>query len=261
MMMNNHFFHLVKHSPWPILMSFSVMNSGAGVIHWISAGSWEAFVLFLFILVLVVWQWWRDVIREALYEGVRSTKINFMISTGVMMFILSEVCFFSSFFWAYFYYSLSPDFGLGMAWPPMGIEVVDYLGIPFLNTLILLGSGVFITWCHHSIINFNLLGAKLSLALCVFLGIYFLLVQMYEYFHMSFSFSESVFGCSFFILTGFHGFHVLVGLLYIIVNLFRLMRNSFSSTSILGLEYAIWYWHFVDLVWLFLYCFVYWWGC
>nr|YP_087055.1 cytochrome c oxidase subunit III [Tetraleurodes acaciae]AAU14159.1 cytochrome oxidase subunit III [Tetraleurodes acaciae] len=260
-MMENHFFRLVWPSPWPITLSFSLLNLGAGVIYWIK--SYDILPLFFFFILsfLIVGQWWRDVIREAVFEGKRSTKINLMINSGVILFIVSEICFFGSFFWAYFYFSLSPDYSLGVSWPPKGIVVVDYLGIPFLNTLILLASGVFITWAHYSVINNSFYMAKTSLFFCAMLGLYFLMVQGYEYVNMSFSFTESVFGSSFFTLTGFHGFHVLVGLIFIFINLIRLMRNYFSPTGLLGLEYSIWYWHFVDLVWPFLYCFIYWWGC
>lgn len=260
MIMRNHSFHLVNPRPWPILMSFRLLNAGFGLIYWILTNNFNWFLCFFFFSTLVVVQWWRDVIREAGYEGARSAQINFIIRAGVILFIVSEICFFSSFFWAYFYFRLSPDFSLGMSWPPLGISVVDYLGIPFLNTIILLGSGFYITWCHYSILNFNMMLSKLTLIFCIFLGIYFLLVQLYEYKHISFRFRERTFGRTFFTLTGFHGFHVLVGLIFIVVNFLRLSSNSFSRCGLLGLEYSIWYWHFVDLVWLFLYCFVYWWG-
>nr|AOS49780.1 cytochrome c oxidase subunit III [Aleurocanthus camelliae] len=260
MMMSNHFFHLVNVSPWPILTSLSLLNLASSVIEWTLTGGYQFLFMFIAQVSLVSYQWWRDVVREAFYEGWRSAKTNTMISAGVMLFILSEVCFFSSFFWAYFYYSLSPDHSIGLCWPPAGIMSIDFMGIPFLNTLILLGSGFFITWCHYSIMINSYSIAKQTLIICCLLGVYFISIQMYEYMNLEFSFSDSVYGSSFYILTGFHGLHVLVGLLFIYINLVRLTIVSFSSLMMMGLEYSIWYWHFVDLVWLFLYCFVYWWG-
>nr|ALC75996.1 cytochrome c oxidase subunit III [Bemisia afer] len=258
MMMNNHYFHLVKTSPWPILSAVNLINMGIGLIKWITSSSF--FFFFLALSIFIMAQWWRDVIREPLYEGFRSTKINLTISLGMLFFIISEVWFFISFFWAYFYFSLSPDMSMGLMWPPYGISSFSYMDIPLLNTLILLISGFFVTWSHHSLISFNLNLAKMSLMLSMITGGYFLFIQSYEYTNSGFSFNDSVFGNSFFILTGFHGFHVIIGLLFISVSWFRLINKSFSPLSFYGFEYSIWYWHFVDLVWLFLYVFLYWWG-
>nr|YP_009027756.1 cytochrome c oxidase subunit III [Bemisia afer]AHC02249.1 cytochrome oxidase subunit III [Bemisia afer] len=259
MMMNNHYYHLVKYSPWPILAALNLASLGVSLVKWITMNSFF-FFFFLLLTILIVAQWWRDVIRETLYEGCRSNKINLTINLGMAFFIVSELWFFISFFWAYFYFSLSPDMSMGLAWPPHGITPMNFMDIPLLNTLTLLTSGFFITWSHHSLINYSFSMARAALFSSIVTGGYFLSIQLYEYMNSTFSFCDSVFGNCFFILTGFHGIHVMIGLLFISVSYLRMVKKSFSPLFFHGFEYSIWYWHFVDLVWLFLYMFLYWWG-
>nr|YP_010999046.1 cytochrome c oxidase subunit III [Pealius mori]WPM91804.1 cytochrome c oxidase subunit III [Pealius mori]CAD5105721.1 cytochrome c oxidase subunit 3 [Pealius mori] len=260
MMMSNHFFHLVNFSPWPILMAFNLINVGSSIIIMILNKELIPVSIAVILVLMIKFQWWRDVVREALYEGAHSKMVKQGISMGVLSFIISELCFFVSFFWMYFYLSLSPDMVMGMVWPPAGITSVNFLDIPLLNTLILLASGFFITWSHYSLMKSSDSEMKISYVTAILLGIYFFIIQMYEYYELSFDLSDSAFGSSFFILTGFHGFHVVVGILFLSVNFKRLINNNFSMMYPMGFEYSIWYWHFVDVVWLFLYLFLYWWG-
>nr|ALR69328.1 cytochrome c oxidase subunit III [Bemisia tabaci] len=261
MMMNNHFFHLVKYSPWPILMALSLINLVNGLVKlFLTSIFFFFFFFFLMTTNLIMIQWWRDVIRESLYEGTRSLKINYMIGSGMIFFIVSEIWLFISFFWMYFYYSLSPDMTTGSIWPPFKIIQMSFMDIPLLNTLILLMSGFFVTWAHYDLTMDNFENSKITLMMAILLGIYFIAIQSYEYLNSNFSFNDSVFGNSFFILTGFHGLHVMIGLIFLVIMLTQLMKSKFSLMSLYGFEYSIWYWHFVDVVWLFLYLSIYWWG-
>nr|CAD5105744.1 cytochrome c oxidase subunit 3 [Singhiella simplex] len=260
MMMNNHFFHLVTHSPWPILVALNLLNLGTAIVGMIVYSDYALMMISIIVLIAISSQWWRDIIREALYEGTRSVKINQTMGLGMLFFIVSEVWFFISFFWSYFYYSLSPDFTIGMAWPAHGIQPMSFMDIPLLNTLTLLTSGFFVTWSHHALVNHDYKQASLALCLSILSGLYFVIIQAYEYMNSTFSFNDSVFGNSFYILTGFHGIHVMIGLIFISISWFRMVSIQFSPSSFHGYEYSIWYWHFVDLVWLFLYTFLYWWG-
>lgn len=175
-----------------------------------------------------------------------------------MLFIFSEVIFFSGFFWRFLHISLSPSIELGMVWPPISLNPLNPFRIPFLNTLVLVSSGVTVTWCHHLLLESK--RGLVSLRLTVLLGVYFSYLQWKEYKEASFSISESVYGRVFFIRTGFHGFHVLIGSRFLLVCLLRLSEKEFSSGHFIGVEIAIWYWHFVDVVWLFLFRLIYWWG-
>lgn len=168
--------------------------------------------------------------------------------------------FFVSFFWAYFHCSLSPDIFIGQNWPSKGIQRFNPIGIPLLNTLILLSSGIRLTARHHFIIVGNKLKANYYLIITIILGVYFSILQWIEYQEASFSISDSIYGSTFFIATGFHGLHVLIGTIFLFVCFSRLIINHFSSYHHFGFEAAAWYWHFVDVVWLFLYLFIYWWG-
>nr|ALR69431.1 cytochrome c oxidase subunit III [Bemisia tabaci] len=260
MMMNNHFFHLVKYSPWPILMASSLINMTTSLTKLIMNSSLFFFFFFFFTTVLIMFQWWRDIIRESLYEGYRSLKINYAISTGMVSFIVSEIWLFVSFFWTYLYYSLSPDMSMGSVWPPYKIIEMSFLDIPLLNTLILLMSGFLVTWSHCELTMTKFSNTITSLSMSILLGMYFLVVQTYEYINSNFCFNDSVFGNSFFILTGFHGLHVLVGLIFLTLSMIQLSMKRFSPMSLYMFEYSIWYWHFVDIIWLCLYLSVYWWS-
>jgi len=214
----------------------------------------------ILILLLVSFQWWRDISRESTFQGLHTHKVIIGLKWGIILFITSEALFFFSFFWAFFHRSLSPTIEIGVWWPPSNLVPFNPFEVPLLNTIILLSSGVSVTWAHHALIENNHSQAVLSLALTTILGIYFTILQAYEYIEASFSIADSVYGATFFVATGFHGLHVIIGTSFLFICLIRLLINHFSSTHNFGFEAAAWYWHFVDVVWLFLYINVYWWG-
>nr|YP_008083030.1 cytochrome c oxidase subunit III [Ascidiella aspersa]CCO25809.1 cytochrome c oxidase subunit III [Ascidiella aspersa] len=253
-------FHLVDNSPWPLIGSmsgFSVVASLVVMMHSFSSSLLLFSVVFLAVLCV---KWWGDVSRESAYLGFHTKAVQTNLLTGMVWFIVSEVCFFFGFFWTFFHSSLNSVVEMGTCWPPLGIQVLDPMGVPLLNTVVLLSSGVTVTWSHYSLLVGDGEGASLGLSYTVYLGIFFTLLQGMEYVMSGFNISDSVYGSIFFMATGFHGFHVLVGTLFLVVCLGRLMAGHFSSGRHIGYECSIWYWHFVDVVWLFLYVCVYWWG-
>nr|UPX88725.1 cytochrome c oxidase subunit III [Aphodius pedellus] len=256
----NHPFHLVEVSPWPLMGALGAMITMIGIIKWFHFFNNNLFLLGLTITILIMYQWWRDITREGTFQGLHTFKVTLGLRWGMILFITSEVFFFISFFWGFFHSSLAPTIELGMMWPPMGITPFNPLQIPLLNTLILLTSGLTVTWAHHSLIENNYTQTTQSLMLTVILGIYFTILQGYEYVEAPFTIADAVYGSSFFMATGFHGLHVIIGTTFLAVCLFRHMNNHFSCTHHFGFEAAAWYWHFVDVVWLFLYISIYWWG-
>nr|WPS67082.1 cytochrome c oxidase subunit 3 [Hyssopus sp. 1 HHL-2023a] len=253
-------FHLVTVSPWPILMSFSIMTMLVGVMNWFNNYSIILMFYGLLISMLCMFQWWRDVVRESFNQGFHTKLVVKGLKLGMLLFIISEIFFFISIFWCYFHMFLSPSIEIGGLWPPKNIVSFNPYQIPLLNTIILLSSGVSITWCHYSLICSNKIDSIYSMMVTILLGLIFSLIQYMEYLEASFTISDSVYGSIFFMSTGFHGFHVLVGTMFLIVNLFRIMKNNYSSVHHFGFEAAAWYWHFVDVVWLFLYLLVYFWS-
>nr|ARH54858.1 cytochrome c oxidase subunit 3 [Aloconota currax] len=256
----NHPFHLVDISPWPIMGAFSAMITMIGIIKWFHMFNNSLFLLGSLITILIMYQWWRDISREGTFQGLHTFNVTMGLRWGMILFITSEVFFFISFFWSFFHSSLAPTIELGMNWPPMGITTFNPMQIPLLNTLILLTSGLTVTWAHHSLIENNYTQTTQSLILTVILGLYFSILQAYEYIEASFSIADAVYGASFFMATGFHGIHVIIGTTFLLVCLIRHLNNHFSSIHHFGFEAAAWYWHFVDVVWLFLYISIYWWG-
>jgi cytochrome c oxidase subunit 3 len=255
-----HPFHLVDESPWPILAAFRGLGLTSGLIKWFHHSNFSLLLISILMLLLVCFQWWRDVSREGSFIGFHTTMVELGLRWGILLFIVSEIFFFLSFFWAFFHRRLAVNIELGNEWPPLGILAFNPFGVPLLNTVILLSSGIRVTWAHHSLIAGNHSQTKLSLALTVSLGGYFTLLQGIEYFEARFSFADSIYGSTFYLATGFHGLHVLVGTLFLIVCLLRLVYFNFSFTHHFGFEAAAWYWHFVDVVWLFLFIIIYWWG-
>jgi len=212
--------------------------------------------------------WWRDVIREAEYQGYHTRVVQISHRYGMILFIASEVMFFVAWFWAYFSTALFPadvhqivrgDL-FGHVWPPKGIETFDPWHLPLLNTLILLTSGTTVTWAHHALLENDREGLKWGLICTILLGALFTCVQGYEYSHAHFNYSGHIYGATFFMATGFHGAHVLIGTMFLIVCLARALKGHFTPTHHLGFEFAAWYWHFVDVVWLFLFICIYVWG-
>nr|APX40608.1 cytochrome c oxidase subunit 3 [Chaetocnema paganettii] len=259
-MHKNHPFHLVDISPWPLYAALSAMTTMIGLIKWFHLFNNNLLLIGMTISLLIMYQWWRDIVREGTYQGLHTMKVYKGLQWGMILFITSEIFFFISFFWAFFHSSLTPSIEIGMLWPPKGINTFNPLEIPLLNTLILLTSGLTVTWAHHSLMENNFKQTMQGLLLTVTLGIYFSILQGYEYMEAPFTISDSVYGATFFIATGFHGLHVLIGSTFLLMCLIRHYLNHFSSIHHFGFEAAAWYWHFVDVIWLFLYISIYWWG-
>nr|ASM41801.1 cytochrome c oxidase subunit III [Stictoleptura succedanea] len=256
----NHPFHLVDVSPWPILGAFGAMTTMIGLIKWFHIYQSNLFLLGLLITSLIMYQWWRDVVRESTYQGLHTYIVTLGLRWGMILFITSEVFFFISFFWSFFHNSLSPSIEIGMIWPPKGIKTFNPIEIPLLNTLILVTSGLTVTWAHHGLMENNYNQALQGLILTVMLGFYFFLYYKLMNMWSSFTIADSVYGSSFFMATGFHGLHVIIGSTFLLVCLIRHYKLHFSTIHHFGFEAAAWYWHFVDVVWLFLYISIYWWG-
>nr|AXS65695.1 cytochrome c oxidase subunit 3 [Coleoptera sp. 3 KM-2017] len=259
-MHSNHPYHLVDYSPWPLTGSIGAMSLTSGMVLWFHKNEMYLFFLGVTILLLTMIQWWRDIVREGTFQGKHTIKVVEGLKLGMILFIISEVFFFISFFWGFFHSSLAPTVEIGMMWPPKGIQVFNPMEIPLLNTMILLCSGITVTWAHHSIMESNHNQAMLSLIITVTLGIYFTILQAYEYLESSFCISDSIYGSSFFMATGFHGIHVIIGTTFLAICLMRHSMYHFTKNHHFGFEAAAWYWHFVDVVWLFLYISIYWWG-
>lgn len=270
-----HPYHLVNPSPWPMLASLAAgATAMGGVLYMHDKGA--LFLILAFVaLNIIAFLWWRDVIKEAVVEKAHSKIVKIGLRYGMSMFIASEVMFFAAFFWAFFDASLLADHPLQFdrllytqgSWPPPQIEAIDAFHLPLYMTLILLLSGTTVTWAHAAILENKRKDATTALALTVLLGIIFSAVQMYEYGHTAFAFAFNpetldggVFASTFYMATGFHGFHVVVGTIFLAVCLYRNMKGHFTADSHFGFEAAAWYWHFVDVVWLFLFISIYWWG-
>nr|ARH54934.1 cytochrome c oxidase subunit 3 [Cis micans] len=257
---NNHPFHLVDYSPWPILGSFSALNMMTSLVYWFHTDKTSILLLSTLSMIMIMMQWWRDIIREGTLQGLHTIKVSNGLRWGMILFITSEVFFFISFFWSFFHNSLSPSIEIGMIWPPKGIQAFNPIQIPLLNTMILLTSGLTVTWAHHSLMENNFKQTNQGLLTTVILGVYFTILQAYEYIEAPFTISDSVYGSSFYMATGFHGLHVIIGTMFLLVCMIRQLLNHFSKNHHFGFEAAAWYWHFVDVVWLFLYISIYWWG-
>jgi cytochrome c oxidase subunit 3 len=259
-----HPYYLVDPSPWPFVGSMSALALTAGAVMWFHGSSLGG-VLMLggFVAVLyTMFVWFRDVIRESV-RGDYSEKVASMLRIGMLLFIASEVLFFFGFFWAFFWGALVPPDLVHTTWPPEGVHALPTWQIPFLNTLILLLSGCTITWAHHALREGDKATTFKALAITVTLGVIFLGFQVYEYVelvHEGLTIDRGIFGSTFYMATGFHGFHVLVGTTFLIVCTMRAWYGTLRPERHVGFEAAAWYWHFVDVVWLFLFVSVYWWG-
>ena len=256
----NHTFHIVDQSPWPLIAALGALILTSGLVKWFNVYNIDLIILGILCLIITSFQWWRDITRESTFQGLHTLKVVKGIKWGIILFITSEILFFFSFFWAFFHSSLSPNLEIGLFWPPTGITPFNPFSVPLLNTIILLSSGVTVTWAHHSLIEKNLSQFNYSIILTIILGIYFTALQGYEYLEASFSIADSIYGTTFFVATGFHGLHVLIGTTFLTICLIRGVNLHLSPTHHFGFEAAAWYWHFVDVVWLFLYINIYWWG-
>lgn len=260
--MKKHPYHLVDPSPWPLFSAFSAFFLTIGGVMYMHSYQGGGFVLtFSFFMVLYsMFVWWRDVIRESTFEGLHTQAVQAGLRYGMILFIVSEIMFFLAFFWAFFHSSLAPTVEIGAIWPPKGIEVLNPWEVPFLNTIILLSSGASITWAHHAILAGNRQQAINGLGITILLAVIFTGFQAYEYLEAPFTISDGIYGSTFYMSTGFHGFHVIVGTLFLTVCLYRLYNHHFTKNHHFGFEAAAWYWHMVDVIWLFLFVCLYYWG-
>lgn len=255
-----HPFHLVDPSPWPFVAALSALVLAIGGVLAMHSLDKKVFLVGVGMLILTLFGWWRDVIREGNTQGLHTQVVQRGLRIGMLLFICSEVMFFVAFFWAYFNAALAPMEASGHVWPPKNIIPFDPFHLPYFNTLILLLSGTTVTWAHHALLENNRKDMLKGLGFTIALGLLFTSVQAIEYAHAAFSFKDGIYPSTFFMATGFHGFHVIVGTLFLAVCWLRAYRNEFTPNHHVGFEAAAWYWHFVDVVWLFLFVSIYWWG-
>lgn len=263
----NHDYHLVNPSPWPAVGALSAFIMAIGGIMWMRDVTPWVFLIGLVGVLYTMYAWWADVVKEA-NGGDHTPVVQMHHRYGMMLFIASEVMFFVAWFWGYFDGFFRVDdveqfarvAATGGHWPPTGVEVFDPWHLPLFNTLLLLTSGTTVTWAHHALLEGDREGLKWGLVLTIALGALFTCVQILEYSQAGFSFSGNIYGATFFMATGFHGFHVLVGTIFLAVNLILVLRGGVTEKHHLGFEFAAWYWHFVDVVWLFLFASIYVWG-
>jgi len=258
-----HTFHIVDPSPWPFLLSLGAgIPLPVGAVLYMHRDLWgePVLILGLLMLILLAGLWWFDVVTEGSFQGMHTLAVQRGLRLGIILFIVSEVMFFVSFFWAFFHSSLAPSVQIGSIWPPVGITTFSPWGIPLLNTFILLTSGLTVTAAHHYLVLGSKRATVRALLMTVLLALIFTGLQAYEYVEAPFTIADGVYGAIFFMATGFHGFHVIIGTLFLMVVTLRVVRGHFSQTHAIGFDGAAWYWHFVDVVWLFLFIVVYWWG-
>lgn len=262
-LIQNFPYHLVAPSPWPINVSFALLGLAiAGVMS--MHGYFLGGLLFTLCSSLTLFSmsfWFKDISDEATYEGCHTKQVQRGLTIGVLLFIVSEVFAFLSVFWAFFHSSLSPSIEIGGVWPPQGITALDPFAIPLLNTMLLVSSGAFITYAHHALIKGNRKDSIYGTFFTIILAIVFTGFQYLEYSEAPFTISDSVYGSAFYASTGLHGFHVIIGTIFISTMFFRNLGYQLTKHHHIGFESSILYWHFVDVVWLFLFIAVYYWGC
>ncbi len=234
-----HQYHIVDPSPWPLIGSFAALAMFAGLVMWMHAiaGGTYVFGVGLIGVLVTMYSWWAGVIREA-HAGDHTPIVQLHLRYGMILFIASEVMFFVAWFWAYFTAALFPSTveAIGGVWPPKGMHVMDPFGFPLLNTLILLCSGTTVTWAHHALIHGDRDGLKKGLWATIGLGLLFSCIQGYEYWHAPFGFKDNIYTSTFFMATGFHGFHVIVGTIFLSVNLIRAYKGDFTPKQHFGFE-------------------------
>ena len=265
-----HPYHLVDPSPWPLVGGIGALAITIGLVLFMHEVDTVGVVAIIggLLLALTMVYWWRDVIREATFEGYHNPVVQIGMRFGMALFIASEVMFFAAWFWAFFDASLFSGEAIqearvaftGGTWPPEGVEVFDAFHLPLVNTIILLSSGATATWAHHGLREGNASQLRLGLIITILLGISFTAIQAYEYSHAAFGFTDGIYSSTFYMATGFHGAHVIIGTIFLTVCLGRAFANHFKPDHHFGFEAAAWYWHFVDVVWLFLFFCIYWWG-
>ena len=258
-----HPFHSVTLSPRPILTAFSVLSLILSTILYLhfpeKNGLIKMFISFL-LISFRLFRWFSDIITESTFEGNHTLAVQKGLRQGMISFIVSEIMSLFGFFWAFFHSALIPSIFIGAIWPPLGIEILDPWGLPFLNTLILLSSGVSITWAHRAMLAGLYIDVLFGLEITISLGILFTSLQLYEYIMAPFAINSGIYGSIFYLATGSHGFHAIVGTIFSCVCLIRQYKFHFMRDHHFGFEAAAWYWHSADVVWSFLFTTIYWWG-
>ncbi len=257
-----HSFHLVDPSPWPLIGAFGAFMLTFGGVLYMHKYAFGGFLwkFGLFMILYVMFCWWRDIVREGTFEGQHTKSVQAGLRLGVILFIVSELMFFVAFFWAFFHSSFNPSPAIGGVWPPVFLATLDPWKVPLLNTILLLSSGASVTWAHHAIVLGDKDKACIALIITIVLAVIFTALQGYEYASAPFTIADGIYGSTFYMATGFHGFHVFIGTTFLTVCLIRLYNNHFTREHHFGFEAAAWYWHFVDVIWLFLFISIYWWG-
>ena len=257
-----HSYHLVDPSPWPLLASLGAFMLTSGLVLYMHKfiGGWQLLTTGFTLILYIMYTWWRDVVREATFEDQHSITVQKGLRLGMVLFIVSEIMFFFAFFWAFFHSSIAPTYNIGGVWPPKAISTINTFTIPLTNTFLLLTSGATVTWAHHALLARAKKHTLVALIFTILLATLFTCLQGLEYVNAPFNISDGVYGSCFYMATGFHGFHVFVGTVALIVSFIRIILNHFTNKHHFGFEAAIWYWHFVDVVWLFLFINVYWWS-
>jgi len=260
----NHDYHILNPSVWPFIGAVSGFIMLVGAILWMQDMTPFLFFAGLVGVIYVMFAWWSDMITES-EAGDHTPVVSIGLRYGFIFFITSEIMFFAAWFWTFFkhaMYPMGPDSpAVDSVWPPVGIETLDPWHLPLINTLILLLSGCAATWAHHALVHENnRRDVRNGLIIAIVLGLLFTFFQGYEYVHATFGFSGNIYGATFFMATGFHGAHVIIGTIFLFICLLRLQRGHFTPERHIGFEAAAWYWHFVDVVWLFLFAAVYIWG-
>nr|YP_009400274.1 cytochrome c oxidase subunit III [Nurudea yanoniella]ARW70276.1 cytochrome c oxidase subunit III [Nurudea yanoniella]QBK84293.1 cytochrome c oxidase subunit 3 [Nurudea yanoniella] len=260
MMKFNQPYYILNISPWPILMAFNSFNFMISNIMIMNFKFNMISMMNLMLMIIISILWWRDIIRESTFQGNHNFYIMNLIKLSMILFIISELFLFISFFWNFLHNSLAPSIDIGLNWPPKNINFFNPLMIPLLNTIILLTSSFTITLSHFYTLNNLKKKSSMFLNMTIILSIYFLYLQTLEYKQANFTFSDSIFGSSFYMATGFHGMHVIIGTIFLIINMMRMINMHFSFMHHISFELSIWYWHFIDIIWLFLYMTFYWWN-
>jgi len=257
----SHPYHMVEPSKWPFIGAFGALVAAIGGIIYMDEGPIIGFYIGLAIILVTMCGWWRDVVREANNGVDHTVTVRHGLRVGMVLFIVSEVMFFFAFFWAFFDRTVPMISRTAFdVWPPEGIVPLHTWGLPFINTLILLTSGATLTYAHHALLKGDRKKTIIGLVLTVALGVIFTSTQAYEYVYATFGFKDGIYSSTFYLATGFHGFHVIVGTIFLAVCLYRVKNGDFTAEHHVGFEAAAWYWHFVDVVWLFLFTAIYWWG-
>ncbi len=260
----NHDYHILAPSTWPLLGAIAGFVMLFGAVLWMHDITPFLFLGGFVATLYVMFGWWRDVVLESRI-GDHTAVVRIGLRYGFILFIMSEVMFFAAWFWSFFKHAIYPmNEYVGSTYVPPEIYQVDAFHLPLINTLILLLSGCAVTWAHHALVHENNRKDLIAgLAISIVLGIAFTALQAYEYAHLlheGWVFGGDKFFSNFFMATGFHGFHVIIGTIFLGVCLIRAIKGDFTPEQHVGFEAAAWYWHFVDVVWLFLFFAVYVWG-